>query len=207
MKKSVCGVIAALAFASTSSAATLIFDGTNILGATGVVVDRISYTVNLTDGTCADVYGTCSKSAFDFSTQARATDAAQALLDQVYLPAVNQAHHGFYFRSIEGCGSSDDCETFIAYDTGSYPANHVNPERDYDNVAMAVLENITPSYVGIGVEAPPFDDTTLFNYENYARFTPDGLPIPEPATWTMVICGLGWVGGAMRRRKIESSFN
>lgn len=38
------------------------------------------------------------------------------------------------------------------------------------------------------------------------EYEPVAAPVPEPATWAMMIGGFGLVGGAMRRRKVQVSY-
>lgn len=44
------------------------------------------------------------------------------------------------------------------------------------------------------------DTDGSFDYWNAAGPNPFVSNVPEPATWTMMISGFGWIGGAMRRR-------
>ena len=68
-------------------AASLFVDGSgNLQGASGVDVQGSSYSVLFIDGTCGDVFSGCNDSSdFAFTTNAAATAATQALLDQVFI--------------------------------------------------------------------------------------------------------------------------
>ena len=42
------------------------------------------------------------------------------------------------------------------------------------------------------------------SYAGTLNFSPMGGAVPEPATWAMMIGGMGMIGGAMRRRKVST---
>ena len=75
--------------ACAASAATLIVNDSGILtGATGVNVGGTLYDVTFVDGTCIALFEGCdSVNDFDFTTEADAVAASQALLDQIFLDA------------------------------------------------------------------------------------------------------------------------
>ena len=53
------------------------------------------------------------------------------------------------------------------------------------------------------------DNVTLYGTNGTSRsynFETASAPVPEPATWAMMIAGFGLVGGAMRRRSTKVSF-
>ena len=80
----VLGMVVAMAV-SPASAATLIVDGAGrLIGAADVDVGGTLYDVEFADGSCTSLFDGCdSIDDFTFVTQAEATAAAQALLDQV----------------------------------------------------------------------------------------------------------------------------
>jgi hypothetical protein len=66
--------------------------GGQLMGASGVLVDGNLYGVQFLDGTCIDLFNGCDDvSDFTFQTEASATLASQALLDQVFLDGVDGA--------------------------------------------------------------------------------------------------------------------
>jgi hypothetical protein len=87
----------------------------------------------------------------------------------------------------------------------------VNGTALYDsgNCSLCVIGNgankFTISGTGITELAFNFDpaisDAKQFRVEGVSI-----VPLPEPASWAMLIAGLGIVGAAMRRRKTEVSF-
>jgi len=62
----------------------------------------------------------------------------------------------------------------------------------FDGIAMSIDFGGTANQTG-------FDNIT------FGSDTP-GNPVPEPATWAMMIAGLGLVGASMRRRRVAVSF-
>jgi hypothetical protein len=57
-------------------------------------------------------------------------------------------------------------------------------------------------YVPRPDRAPFSGPTTIFDNFSYTNLVFDpALSVPEPATWAMMIGGMGMVGGAMRRRR------
>jgi len=106
-----------IAFSATpAAAAVLLVNGSGQLtGATGVDVGGTLYDVTFVDGTCAALFDGCNEiSDFDFSDQATAEAAGQALFDQVFidgLPGNFDSNSGLTFG----------CEAPISY-CHSYPA-------------------------------------------------------------------------------------
>ncbi len=83
-------VVMALMAGSAQAAPVLIVSGGILQGATGVVVGGGTYDVSFVDGTCAALFTGCDEvTDFPFQTTGAATDAAQALLDSVFLEGVS----------------------------------------------------------------------------------------------------------------------
>jgi hypothetical protein len=60
--------------------------------------------------------------------------------------------------------------------------------------------------IASGVSSINIDGQNPGGSSNAAMFL-NGVPtVPEPASWALMICGLGIVGASMRRRKTEISF-
>jgi len=75
-----------LLFSTATHAAILNFDDMgSVIGATGVEVAGIRYSVEFADGSCESLFGGCSADLFAFSTESGALAATQALFDQVLL--------------------------------------------------------------------------------------------------------------------------
>ena len=76
----------ALASAHAFAAVVYVTDGGGLLtGATGVVVDGVTYDVAFQDGTCVGLFPACDASTvFEFNTEAAALLASQALSNQVF---------------------------------------------------------------------------------------------------------------------------
>ncbi len=173
----------------TSAAAVLKTNAQGkLIGATGVIIGKLTYNVDFADGTCIAIYGACSVANFQFKTKEAALAAGNALLSQVLI--------GNYIRSpgsVFGCGTST-CDTFIPY--GIY--------QDYpDTVEAVVVANRgTGSRFVAGTVYPAFDQSTALDPNvNYARFTLQVAAVPEPATWAMMLVGFGMVGAASRYRR------
>lgn len=89
-----------------------LFDANGILiGATGVVVNEISYDVTFVDGTCADVFsGACVISNFQFRDEATAREAARVLLSPGVLLDVTGHELDSNPRLTFGCAAAPDAE-------------------------------------------------------------------------------------------------
>lgn len=196
----------ALGTAGAADAATLVVDANGMLtGATGVTVGNDTYDVQFKEGSCADIYGTCSVDAFDFKTASSAGDAAKALLDQVFLDGP-QGQFDTHPELTRGCVSASRCYAFVAYETGV----------QYYLVRQAI--NSSPgSIAGVGTSEVKYGyDTTYSESSTFARFAlvtsgsgsggPAAAAVPEPASWALMIAGFGLVGGAMRRRSARVAF-
>jgi len=99
-----------------NAAPTLIVDAVGQLrGAQGVDVGGVLYNVTFTEGTCAQVFGTCETSSFTFQTQNEALLASQALLDQVFLDVVAQGAFDSNAALTFGCDETTLCVALTAY--------------------------------------------------------------------------------------------
>jgi hypothetical protein len=103
---------------AAKAAVTWIWDGATLTGAQNVDVNGTLYNVTFADTTCAAAYAPCTDTSdLAFQTEADATAAAQALLDQVFLDTgVNGSPANF--DSVpgltEGC-SGAFCQVFVPY--------------------------------------------------------------------------------------------
>jgi hypothetical protein len=173
--------------------ASLIVNGSGQLtGATGVVVGAASYTVTFRDGTCAGLFGDCDNiSDFVFQSEADATAAAQALLDQVL---INDG--SFSFDTIpgktDGCaGAEIFCDVLIPYGFG---------DPDHAAVAVAINAVSDPDDGTISVPFGTQADTSPNNLFTWAMFTPVSS-VPEASSWAMMLLGFATMGLTVRRRR------
>jgi len=182
--------------AAPACAATQIVNGSGVLtGATGVNVNGTSYGVTFADGSCPALFGGCNDSSdFVFTTSAAAGDAAQALLDQVFLDT--------------GLGSFDSnpqltlgCETagiFGCFAGVPYAGGLIVYWQDANN-GTTFGDSVFP---GFGTLAD--SDTSNAGGHVWAIFTLSaGVAggVPEPSTWAMMLLGFGGIGLAMRRKR------
>jgi len=182
-----------LAFVSSSQALTRDVVGGQLLGASGVIVNGVSYDVQFLDGTCAALFSGCdADSDFDFPNQAVANAAAQALLDQVFLDVAA----GMFDSDpslTNGCTNTSNCTSHIPY---SAPFQHV--------VALNYFPlSISPDQTGTNAVNPNNDLTTVINW-NFAKFTQSQVsPVPIPAIFPIfaAVMGLFGIVGWRRRRR------
>jgi hypothetical protein len=118
MSKALLGLLGAVACALAPTAAGAVKHVVNaggvLIGADDVLVNGTSYKVRFATGTCDEVFGTCAAASFDFTDDAFATAAAQALADQVFT--------GVYDTNPTSLGcSSNACYTFVPYAVEARP--------------------------------------------------------------------------------------
>ena len=188
-------VACTFAVASTASATAILqVNSSGILtGATGVNVGGTLYDVTLADGTCVALFNNCVTSAFTFKSQAAATVAAQALLDQVFIDGPS-GNFDSVTNKILGCTSTTNCLAFIPFvTTGTtfsvvYSANYSGSNTD-----SVSLTSVFSS-----------QDTTQYNNANFAIFklvAPAASAVPEPSSITLMALALAALA-FVRRRKV-----
>ena len=185
MKKLLLG-LAALAGAPATAALLppkpVVVDG-KLTGANGVVFNGQVYNVTFQTGSCVQLFSGCdAASDLDFTTLLAAQQAAQALLDQVFV-TLGGVDYDADPSLVLGCSS--ECYTYVPYGAaGGITYAAVAQQAAFDAVGnTAILANIA-------------DPGT-----NFARFTlASAGAVPEPATWAMMIAGFGMIGAARRRR-------
>jgi len=188
--------IAAIGLSAPTASATVILNvaGGQLTGAQNVDVGGTLYDVTFEDGTCIALFSGCnSTSDFAFTDAASATQAAQALLDQVFI----DIPFSFQFDSdptlTRGCENLFNCNLDIPY--GAPTASTVN-------IAQAINDSNEPSDRTTTTFGFVDTDLTSFRSGTYALFTRSApASIPEPGTWLLYLVGLALLAGFTRRRR------
>ena len=192
MFKNLIGALVGLAMmgmAGTANATLIVAGDGTLLGATDVLVDGTLYEVEFVDGRCFDLFDGCDElSDFDFTDEATALLAAQALLDQVIV-GIYDLVPALTF----GCGAPRLCQMIIPYavSDGLFQfATAVNWEP-----------RIADDGVHSGNEIAITSDFRVNSNINVAGFT----AVPEPSTALLFATGLAGLGfmGWRRRRSMQ----
>jgi len=177
-------LVASLFIATSGAhAATLNVVGGQLLGASGVDVGGTLYDVEFLDGTCIALFGGCDElSDFSFTSMAAATQASQALLDQVFIDGTG-GNFDTQPSLTNGCANPSSCYAITPY--GLIPVSHA---------AIGTALNL------VGVDSASNDvypipvDTTSDPGVVYASWS----VVPEPGTG--ILLALGLFGLAARHR-------
>lgn len=178
---------------SAATAANLVVESGILTGAKNVDVGGKLYDVEFLDGTCEALFSGCDQTTdFGIQSQSDARAAAQALLDQVLLDGP-LGNFDSDTSKTRGCSSLTICGTAVPY------------SLNFNGVAVIFAENYPAGGLSDETSSLTFSG---FNFAsipdlNFARFTPAAVttPVPESATWAMMIGGFGLLGAAARRRK------
>ena len=110
-----------LSLALSVNAAILNVSNGLLIGAQDVLVDGINYDVDFVEGSCADVFSGCDEPTdFFFVTRNEAENAAQALLDQVFIDGP-QGNFDSTITSIFGCEQATVvCVGVVTYQFGLF---------------------------------------------------------------------------------------
>ncbi len=190
-----------------NAAPTLIVDAVGQLrGAQGVDVGGVLYNVTFTEGTCAQVFGTCETSSFTFQTQNEALLASQALLDQVFLDVVAQGAFDSNAALTFGCDETTLCVALTAYAV-------LGP---FNEIGIANAQNRSPDQTDPdrtdGLSDRPFAFNTGTNgFEVYAKWSQGTLAqdCSKPmVSFGEVMAGLqaGFTGGTVSDGTLPSGF-
>jgi hypothetical protein len=190
-----CVGLAMMGMAGTASAAVLNVLGNQLQGAHNVDVLGTLYDVTFADGTCADLFGGCDElSDFAFNTQASATAAGQALLDQVLIDSVAGTFDSDPDLT-NGCSAGYDCDVYVPFDLSGgslyfgYTSNYSSSygATDIANCCGQDSANLSTATDSVSV---------------WGVFAPAVVPIPSAALlFATGLAGLGLMGWKRGRRK------
>jgi len=190
--------------AGGAQAATLHVVGGQLMGASGVMLENSAYDVEFHDGTCFGLFDLCNDTSdFLFDTQADATLASQALLDQVFLDS-GIGNFDSDPDLTNGCNRTTGELSFnycVVYTPYGFENNLTSTQRPLSSVARNYVSVTEPPNVADSVASGQAVGD-LDNFSNdptrvYAVWTL-GFAVPEPNTALLV--GIGLAGIAARRR-------
>jgi hypothetical protein len=204
-KNLIAAAVAAFVIGGSAQAAVILnISGGQLTGAYDIDIGGTLFDVSFGDGTCAGLFDGCdSASDFDFTDEASARAAAQALLTQVFIDSTLGNFDSDYSLTL-GCESTTSlflqyCLPFIPYYLTSGGVGGVFPRFDTDFIGtFTTLSNW---------------DTSVQTYITWAKFnlaserppagTIDPDAVPEPSALGLLGIGfmsLGMIGYGRRRR-------
>jgi hypothetical protein len=172
----------------------LLISGGELIGATGVEVGGVFYDVALVDGSCFEVFSGCDDASdFAFTTQASAADAAQALLDQVFVDGPAGSFIGFDTlpELTHGCSNSlTNCLAWVPYSAPGFPVMGAwNKYGDSQDLVYGPAQLSTTISLGVDIDV-------------WARFTPAApATVPEPSALVLLGSGIAAVTAMVKRRR------
>jgi hypothetical protein len=173
------------------AAPLLVIDQGLVTGARGVDVQGTLYDVDFVDGSCPDLFTGCDDAGdFTFTTEAAATAAAQALLDQVFvndaLPLDTQPELTF------GCYTVTRCDTFTMF--APFDALNASVVRT-SNFSDANLDFTQSTLISLNSDFSTVEDGQVF-----ARWS-EAAVVPLPAPALLLLAGLGGLVTLRRARR------
>ncbi len=191
-------IITALAsiglLAAPATAAELLVQGGKLHGANGVDVDGILYDVRFVEGTCSSVFDGCDEASdftFNDGQNQPAIHALFALLDQVFVDGP------------QGNFDSDSSLTFGCASTYCIASIPIRLENGYVFTYGALNESGNRQDFGNPTYFDRFDNHSDRDILVWAKFSASSDAVPEPASWAMMIAGLGMIGTTARRRMVS----
>lgn len=173
--------------AISAQAATLVIEAGELVGATGVIVNSVSYDVEFESDTCNNLFGTCTAGNFAFVTRDDADAAGQALRDQVFLeeydtdPLLTRGCEALLFGV---------CGIYTFYKDGQIDPTSFNVS-EFANFSANGGDSITSATVG--------SDYVPDGWVTYAKWTESITAIPLPATAWLLGAGVLGLFGFRRR--------
>lgn len=165
-------IIVLLSSVSVSAATVIINGAGKITGATGVIVDGLSYDVTLADSSCVQLFSGCDENSdFVFQTIEDAALASQALLDQVLIDFAAPNTFDTDPEKILGCTNSGLCRALTVYALTSTPGTIAGVTADNDAVNS---NDIVTLNIGIGAQT----DLSGISIATYAVWTANPVPVP-----------------------------
>ena len=186
------GAVLSMGLGAASAAPTLLVDGSgDLIGASRVDVGGTFYDVAFVDGACYGVFGLCNgPESFTFTTEAAATVATNALMNQV-----------FRDDALGNFDTDPGLTTGIAAGT-TYGAI-VTPYGLAGRVNIVFFQNAIGEAEDVVITS--YLPSTLTNLAGvtgdvFAVWSPSA-PVPEPAESAMLAIGLGVLAAAVRGRR------
>ena len=180
--------------AAASAAAILDVIGGQLVGARDVLVGDTLYNVQFTEGSCVGFFDGCDEvSDFPFENADDALEAAQALLDQVFLDGPLGLFDTEPFATT-GCIGDFICNAFIPFEVGDGGAFSIRSAFARNH--LLETDDSTFTVIGLTPEQP-FTD---FNTAVLAVFSP-ARTVDVPAPGALWLFGAALAGLAIARRR------
>jgi hypothetical protein len=189
--KVVCMAIAAVGIylmATSSLAASLVVQGGQLIGATGVDVEGSLYNVQFLDGFYSDTFQ--DESDLDTTSEAQARLFGQALMDQVFVDTAE----GLFDSDPEltfGCGNLNECIVWIPFDI-DFNTFEVTAVLAINRRAGAIQPEGVRDVLGGNNYSNNFADDTNWVYA-------DWQVVPVPAAVWLFASALGLLGWMHRK--------
>ena len=192
-------LLIAFTFTSSANGATLLVNGSGILtGATGVNVGGTFYNVEFVEGTCAALFDGCdSVNDFDFTMEADAVAASQALLDQVILDTAQGPFDSDPTLTF-GCINTtfDACAAITLFGFGEFAPGEPGMLIGAAENSSFSLDVVFSRTLILATDSSDVEELV------FARWTPAAeTAVPEPATVSLFGLGLAGMGARCWRQR------